>query len=215
MFGALAILLAFTQAAFASTFELNVQIAANQVTSMKDLGYNLCIAKKVNENYTVVWTGDQAYLQNNLFEWQESYQVFGSNTFESGALVSVSTNVADIDFNQTSILTKEGVMDAATGTVAPGPFFVNNQFGLIHIGVNGLLGDAFLPIYVSPTVVEAINSLQPITTVMAWFAFNQSTSTMFFTSETAGIEVVYNGTTNMTISYSGPNGSGVWSAGPL
>ncbi|PPQ64860.1 hypothetical protein CVT26_002578 [Gymnopilus dilepis] len=211
----LAVLFLYTQAALAQTFNLTVQISDNQLTNLKDLGYNLCIAKKVNQNYTVVWSGNQSYLSNNIFEWEESYQVFGTNTFQNGALVNVATNQVDIAFNQTSILSKEGVMEPATGSIAPGPFFVDNQLGDIHIGVNALLGGSFLPIYVSPEVVQSINTLQPITTVMAWFALSQNTSTMFFQSETQGIEVVYDGTTTAIISYSGPDGLGTWADGPL
>lgn len=63
------------------TFTLNVEIDPLEMPVLKGSQYNLCVAKKVNGVYNVVWSGQQDYLENNEFQWQESYQVLGTNTF--------------------------------------------------------------------------------------------------------------------------------------
>ena len=65
-----------------ATYTLNVHVDENQLKFLKDGGYTLCLAKQANGQYTVVWKGDVEYLQENEFQWQEVYQVFGSNDFK-------------------------------------------------------------------------------------------------------------------------------------
>lgn len=132
---------------------------------------------------------------------------------QNNSLVVAGTNAVGIEFGQTSILAKDGVMGAATGPDSGGSFSILNQFtSAIGLSVSALVDGAFLPIYTSPEVLfNTSNTFTPITDVTVWFAIHQNTSTMFFESETQAIEVVYAGTTNQTVSYS----SGTWASGPL
>lgn len=120
-----------------------------------------------------------------------------------------------INFNQTSTISEAGVMEPATGSVGGNTFLVDNEFGLINIGVSALLGAKFLPVYISQTIIASNFSLQPVNAVQAWFALFQNTSMIFSATETVPFEVNYQGITTATISYSGPTGKGVWAAGPL
>lgn len=43
-----------------STFTLTVNIASADINALKQAGYNLCIAKKVNTTYNTVWRGGRS-----------------------------------------------------------------------------------------------------------------------------------------------------------
>lgn len=106
-------------------------------------------------------------------------------------------------------------MEPATGPItSSGEFNVINDYTAAPIGitVNQLLSGIYQPIYTSPPLVPSENIFEPLTDVLVWFAVNQMTSTMDFESKTAGIEVIYAGITNQTVSFSA---SAVWSLGPL
>lgn len=98
----------------AATYTLNVMLDAAELQDMKESGYSLCIAKKVNNKYNVVWQGTSSvlvkhilfiplnhisrFLENTRFQWTEQYGVFGQAGFTSGALVDTSTNTVPIQF---------------------------------------------------------------------------------------------------------------------
>jgi len=191
------------------TYSLTVNIDSTQYPVLKNSGYNLCIAKKVNGVYNVVWSGT-TFLQNNFFQWVEDYQVFGQLTFTPGALVRAQTLDQDIQFGQTCVLEADGVMDSATGPIDnSGTFHVINDFGPIHVGVNGSIGGKFLPIYVTPAIVSGEADLSPVVTLMAWFDLELETSVMFVKAISNLIEVKYLETTDHTVSYGGKT-VGVW-----
>jgi len=92
-----------------ATYTLNVNIDdAVLALHSKD---SLCIAKKVNGIYDVVFqgaspvpTGDQQLLlANNMFQWTEEYRVFLTQSFGNGVMISHSTNPVDISFGQAAI----------------------------------------------------------------------------------------------------------------
>jgi len=168
--------------------------------------------QKVNDTYTVIWSGNTQYLQNNIFEWVENYQVFGQNEFKVGALVKASTNESDIRYGQNCLLTSAGVMNSATGSPdQSGQFTVKNEYGKICIGVNQMLNGNPIPIFVSPTVVSGTATMEPINTISTCFSQTLQTGTMIFGAQTDSIEVTYSGTTTeMTIAYEGPDGLGAW-----
>lgn len=64
-----------------ATYTLNVEVAVNQLDLLKESGYNLCLARNVNDTYTIVWSGNTKYLYQNVFKWTEEYQVFGQDNF--------------------------------------------------------------------------------------------------------------------------------------
>ncbi|ESK93168.1 hypothetical protein Moror_1104 [Moniliophthora roreri MCA 2997] len=194
-----------------ATYTLNVFIDTNQLQLMKDLGYNLCVAKLFNDSYTVVWKGDMKYLQNNRFQWKDEYEVFASNSYTVGLLVEAVSNAERIKFGQKCILDASGVMGSAGGTPNDsGNFRVDNEYGSIHIGVNAKLGNQFLPIFNSPTEVVGTAYLTPVNTVKVWFSQEYQTGSMIFQENESGIEVDMTGKTVATIEYKGSNGMGKW-----
>jgi hypothetical protein len=191
------------------TYSLTVDIDSNQYPTLKASGYNLCIAKKVNGVFNVVWSGAD-FLQSNYFEWDEKYQVFGQATFKSGALVRSQTLDQDIRFGQTCVMEANGTLDPAKGPVdQSGIFHFQNDYGIIHVGVNSMINGVFMPVFVSPAVVAGTADLEPIVSVMAWFDLKLETSVMFLAAISNSIEVTYEGSTNHAISYQGKK-VGVW-----
>ncbi len=164
---------------------VNIEIASQDLETLKGNQYRLCFAKKVNNTFDVVWQSYTEYLAKNRFQWTPVYQLFGSNRFESNLTVNVRTNLVDIELNQQAILDAAGVLGAAsTGGLTTGITMVNN-YGNIHPGLNqlstGLSGvREATPIYVAPLVmVPGSDLLTPIDEVMVWFEQKIETSTMF------------------------------------
>ncbi|KAJ7727555.1 hypothetical protein DFH07DRAFT_930768 [Mycena maculata] len=200
-----------------NTFTLHVNIAPDQVSLLKTAGYVLCLSKKVNNDYCVVWTGSQ-FNAVNTFQWTESYQVFGANTFQNGALVQATSAAVDIAFGQTAILDDTGTMQPATGPISGASFSVTNEYQPINFGVNQSINGNFLPIYLDQSLtVIGDETFTPIISVLAFFSKQLQTSSMYSKATSSAIEVTYNGTTTKTVSYvdaaTPPNGNGIWVSG--
>ncbi|KAH9851379.1 hypothetical protein C2E23DRAFT_886558 [Lenzites betulinus] len=199
-----------------STFSLSVNIHSSDIGPLKEAGYKLCIAKKVNNTYNTVWRGG-SFLARSQFQWTSRYQVFGTETFAEGALVTASTESPDIKYGQTAVLDSNGSMHNATGTPnSSGSFAVNNQYAALNIGVMGNLSGVFSPIFVSPNeLVTGIITLTPIESVLVWFDTTHVTSTIITTSISNTIEVDFTGgIASRSVTYaSSPNrpGTGAWS----
>ena len=154
---------------------VNINIASQDLETLKDNQYRLCFAKMVNHTFDVVWQSYTEYLDQNRFQWTPVYQLFGSNEFDSDVTVNVQTNLVNIELNQQATLDAAGVLGAAsTGGSTTGITMVNN-YGDIHPGLNqlstGLSGvQETTPIYVAPEVmVPGSDLLTPIDEVMVWF----------------------------------------------
>ncbi|KAL1945720.1 hypothetical protein VTO73DRAFT_1722 [Trametes versicolor] len=198
-----------------ATFTLTVNIASADITALKQAGYNLCIAKKVNNTYNTVWRGG-SFLARNTFQWTSRYAVFGTETFAEGALVTAATESPEIKFGQTVLLDENGVMNNPTGSPnSSGTFTVDNEYAALNIGVMGYLGGAFSPIFVSPSqVVTGPVNLTPVESVLVWFDAQHTTSTIIVDSVSNTIEVDFTGGyASRSVTYAstpGRPGTGAW-----
>ncbi|EIW62565.1 uncharacterized protein TRAVEDRAFT_68951 [Trametes versicolor FP-101664 SS1] len=198
-----------------ATFTLTVNIASADITALKQVGYNLCIAKKVNNTYNTVWRGG-SFLARNTFQWTSRYAVFGTETFAEGALVTAATESPEIKFGQTVLLDENGVMNNPTGSPnSSGTFTVDNEYAALNIGVMGYLGGAFSPIFVSPSqVVTGPVNLTPVESVLVWFDAQHTTSTIIVDSVSNTIEVDFTGGyASRSVTYTstpGRPGTGAW-----
>ncbi|THG95100.1 hypothetical protein EW026_g6491 [Hermanssonia centrifuga] len=183
-----------------STYTLTVNVNSDDVLRLKQAGYKLCIAKRVNGKYDVVWSGAD-FLVKNTFKWDSEFQVFGSQTFEGGLQVSADTEEQDIKFGETCTLDQYGRMRPAHGSADPksGVLHVENNYRLMHIGVNAKLGKSWSPIYLSE---------QP------FYTGKSATGTMLVDAITDCLELDFTGNTApQTVLYaSDPNtpGKGGW-----
>ncbi|KAH9851345.1 hypothetical protein C2E23DRAFT_733124 [Lenzites betulinus] len=199
-----------------STFSLTVNVDPTDLSALKTAGYKLCIAKKVNNTYNTVWRGS-SFLVHNQFQWTSRYEVFGTDTFADGALVTASTETPEIKFGQTATIDKNGSMGNAKGTPdESGTFSVDNLYAAINIGVMGYLGGTFSPIFVSPKpLVTGSVNLTPIETVLVWLDITHVTSTIITKSISNTIEVDFTGgIATRSVTYAstpGSPGTGAWS----
>jgi hypothetical protein len=189
---------------------VKIQIAAGDLTTLKQSGYKLCFAKRVGtEAYNVVWQSYVNYLSNNTFSWTPQYQLFGSNSFQANVQVDVSTNVVTIGLGQQSVLDNAGLLGPATSGGPNTSITLVNNYGAIHPGVSqlstGIDGKVVsTPIYVATNqVVTGSTQLTPVETILVWFEQNVQTSTMFSDSRSQSVEIDLTVDNNATRLYSG------------
>jgi len=193
----------------ASQKTVTILIAKDDLTTLKGGNYKLCFAKKVGDNaYNVVWQSYTDYLYQNKFLWTPQYQLFGTNQFQAGVTVHVSTNVVDIGLGEKSTLDKDGNLGKASTGGPDTAITMDNKYGSIHPGLNqlstGLKGEQVsTPIYVAPKVsVQGTVELTPVEKVLVWFQQNIETSTMFSDARSNSIEIDLTSSNNETRLYS-------------
>ncbi|WP_290058815.1 hypothetical protein [Amycolatopsis solani] len=188
---------------------VEIQIAPDDLETLKTNGYQLCFAKKVNDTYNVVWQSADKYLVDNTFSWQPLYQLFGSNEFSGDVKVHVSTNRVPIGLGDESVLDSSGVLgEASSGGPATGITLVND-YGAIHPGLcafsTNLDGSSSTsPIYVAEkAIVTGSDLLTPVECVQVWFEQKIATSTMFSTARSNAVEIDLTEANSATRLYSG------------
>ncbi|MGZ3148276.1 hypothetical protein ACVDFE_41115 [Lentzea chajnantorensis] len=189
--------------------KVSIQIAPDDLKTLKDNNYNLCFAKKVNGTYNVVWQSADRYLSKNTFSWQPLYRLFGSNSFQGDVAVSVSTNDVAIGLGDKSVLDEDGLLhDAVTGGPSTGITLVN-QYGKIHPGLSSYSTDihgngSTTPIYVAEKeIVLGEDVLTPVEVVQVWFEQKITTSTMFSDARSNSVEIDLSSADSATRLYSG------------
>ncbi|KAJ7456023.1 hypothetical protein B0H11DRAFT_1611182, partial [Mycena galericulata] len=183
------------------TFTLIVNVDNEQVTRLKKAGYSLCISKKVNNVYCVVWQS-MSFSATNTIKWTESYRTFASRSFTEGALVRAETEEVPIAFGQTAILDRDGVMRDATGGKTGSSFYVDNEWQPCNIGVSGEINGQFRPAFVNPQqTIFGKQGLAPIVSVMVFFDKILETGMMFMRVPSSTCEVLYVGNSTETVYY--------------
>jgi hypothetical protein len=187
---------AFKSAKAAVQKSVIIQIAEEDLATLKANDYKLCFAKKVGDaDYNVVWQSYNKYLANNQFSWTPQYQLFGSNIFQGNITVQVATNVVQIELGETSVLDEAGTLKPPKTGGSDTGFTMENNYGTIHPGVNqlstGIDGKQIsTPIYVAQkAIVSGSVVLTPVEKVLVWFEQNIQTSTMFSDARAQAVEI--------------------------
>lgn len=182
---------------------LTVTIQDKVMETLKTANYVLCIAKKVKDDYTVVWSGIKELLPTNTLTWTPEYELFGTNTFKDGFTVTATTKYQPIQGNQTCVLDAAGILGSASGSPdSEKPFYMDNQMGSVHPGVRMLLNGESLPIYVAQEVaIKGEASLQPKEYIKVWFTEKVETSTMISEIKGNNIELNYTGVNSHSVTY--------------
>lgn len=174
---------------------VNIQLASEDLERLKKGHYLLCFAKKVNDSFNVVWRASDKYLSNNTFTWTPAYQVFGSNTFQTGIPVKISTNRQNISLGEISILDHNGILQPATPGEPAHALTIDNQYEPIHLGVNalgvGIDGESMsTPIYVTEQKLDkGLHRLIPAENILVWFEQDIMTGTMFSGHRPLAVEI--------------------------
>ncbi|PSS06602.1 hypothetical protein PHLCEN_2v3660 [Hermanssonia centrifuga] len=200
------------------TYTLDISVNPDDIPNLQKAGYRLCIAKRVNGKYTVVWWSGGAFTARNTFAWDAEFQVFGASKLQKGLQVKSGTTAQEIKLGQTVVLDVHGEMQPATGLPdKSGVFQVQNDYDPIRIGVNAKLGGAWSPIYLSmQPFFTGIIPLTPVEKVLVWFDTSSSTGTMFVDAVTNSVELDFTSKTSQSVTYvSDPHipGDGGWIVG--
>lgn len=121
-----------------SSQQIVVYIEEEQLVAQKNNNYGLYLAKKVNNDFTVIWQskGPKATVGNPSYQYQNTFDIatpsymvnFTNDPVQSGAVTFTSggKNLA-ISTGQITTLTANGVFTPAKNGGNPGDVLVNNQ----------------------------------------------------------------------------------------
>ncbi|WP_298513147.1 hypothetical protein [uncultured Kordia sp.] len=183
------------EALVASQKVVNVEVALDDLENLKKSGYKLCFAKKVGDSFNVVWESYSDYLFTNSFSWTPQYELFGTNTFQSGVEVRATTNIQPCNLGNQCTLNEFGILEAQVSGGPDTSMTMVNEYGSIHPGVNqlstGIDGRTTMtPIYVAEnSIVTGEVVLTPKEEVRVWFQQNIETSTMISDSTSNYIDL--------------------------
>lgn len=171
---------------------IKVKLSKETLTDLKESGYSMCFAKKVNGVYNVIWKATKEYLQNTTFSWEPKYKVFATNTYEANVKVTTDTEPVTVMLGQQCTLNVHGILEDAVTRIPSNNkecVTIINKYGNIHSGISQVCKindeEEITPIYVSKEarVIGEIE-LEPKECVMVWFEANVETSTIFETAKT-------------------------------
>jgi hypothetical protein len=140
---------------------------------------SLCIAKKVNGNFNVIFQGaspipkpdQQLLVSNNTFQWTDEYQVYLTASYGNGVLIHQSSNQVPIAFGESAIF-KDGSLqeaitadtsdwDLADGSGVDQTFVVDGAPTSLHAAVaQSTGGGKFSTIYVDPDIHMAVSRIE-------------------------------------------------------
>ncbi|KZV84471.1 hypothetical protein EXIGLDRAFT_776506 [Exidia glandulosa HHB12029] len=186
------------------TYKLEVLITGDWVERMKRMKYALCVAKKVNSCYSVVWTSTRDYNYENEYSWTDDYQVGAVQGFEAGQdLIKLpATKKQHISFGQTVVREPNGVLKAATGAPNGESFIVANMGGETHIVVDQMIGANFQTTWVDPDgTINGKVKVTPQLKVLVFFEKDITTGTMFVEVNYPAIEIDFTGTARQTVAF--------------
>eukprot|EP00040_Diaphanoeca_grandis_P039446 m.259064 g.259064 ORF g.259064 m.259064 type:complete len:202 (+) comp37542_c0_seq1:175-780(+) len=159
---------------------IEIRISQTDLETLKNSGYKLCSAKKVNDTYAVdvVWQSSSDYLECNDFSWTTGpnavYQLFGTDSVPLDT--GTPTNAIYIKLGESATLDVDRVLqDSVTSDGKPTSITLVNEYGSIRPGLSqsstGIDGKMTVaPIYVGDTIVKGSQAaLMPMEYVKVWF----------------------------------------------
>lgn len=168
-------------------FSLRVNINPCEIPSLINSGYGLCVARKVGNDYTIVWKAIRKVCMTNVFHFSSDFQVFGQHSCRSGSPVSCTDSVP-VCGGQKVLLESHGKFQSASGNMNKNaPILVSNQHVLTYLGMTcyDYESSSYLPMFVQkqPTFYGFSVCLLPTQTVKVWFQRDVSSSTIITTTE--------------------------------
>ncbi|KZV94460.1 hypothetical protein EXIGLDRAFT_767103 [Exidia glandulosa HHB12029] len=205
------------------SYKLDVFITDAWADELKRLGLALCIAKNVNESYSVAWTAKQDYEFSNEFSWEDSYKLGTVQKFEVGKnlLKMVAAEKQPVTFGQTIIRDNRGNLGEATGRPSSADSFTfENRGDMTFPVIDQLINGEFQPAWADPYgMVTGDMTLIPRPKVLVFFDKGMRTGDMFTTVATPGvIEINFSHDTERAVSFvtsASRPGFGTWVNGQV
>lgn len=192
--------------------KLTVEIDLIDIEMLQDEGLDLNIAIKVNDSFNVVWLSNKNYLESNEYEWEQDFEVFGTNMLETGSEVMADTNLLETAPGQTVKLNSLGVFEIEADPAPSDSINVINDFEPIYIGLTQKISlssgiEESLTSFVTPDLNNMeTEQLIPQNEVMLWFEENE-TGYILLEEPANNIKVDLSDMDDVKVNYSG----GVWS----
>jgi hypothetical protein len=197
----------------ANSRQVTITVEVEDISRLKTAGYALCVAKKVDDGYDVVWHASRHFLAMNTLSWTPIFRLFGTNRFDPGGMATMATAEQTIGFGEQCILDARGVLGRASTGGPRTEITLVNQYGAIHAGLSQMISwidgsQQVMPIHVSPRAspVGQVH-LRPVDSVLVWFDQNARAAEIFSKPPTGAVEINLTHANAATLHYS----NGVWS----
>ncbi|KZV94462.1 hypothetical protein EXIGLDRAFT_823647 [Exidia glandulosa HHB12029] len=195
-----------------ATYKLEVLVTGQWVQRMKEMNFKLCVAKKVNGKFTVVWASKK--------HWEDAYEIGTIEKFAPGELLQQArAKTQPIAFGQTVVRKKDGTLSEATGQPHGASFELVNEGAKTFVVLDQQIGNEFSTIWADPDgMVNGVMELTPHPKVMVFFEKTMETGTMFIKVKNPSIEVDFTGHTERTVSFvedAETPGVGIWVQGAV
>ncbi|KAF8800356.1 hypothetical protein BYT27DRAFT_7342497 [Phlegmacium glaucopus] len=143
-----------------NTLTLNVKVAPKDLEIVRESKFNLCLTRNIQYGTTelegnVVFSMVPAIklAPNMSFSWKEKYQVYETGSSQSGLMVKVDTQIADIEGGQQVDFYTNGSYKVHGVTERGKPFRVRNEWqhpACIGVKNYDASTGSYASIYISP-----------------------------------------------------------------
>ncbi len=156
--------------------ELLIEIGTNEYKVLKDNGYHLCIAKKVDDDkFNVIWQAYGDYSQSNKITWNENYKIFASLSREDREKVFANVLPEEISFGQEILLNVQGCFGSISQSKEKDSIGMINQYHPVYPGLYQECTDIYgntksLPFYLSSNQsIPGRFRTKPVDKILVWF----------------------------------------------
>lgn len=168
-------------------FSLHININPCEIPGLINSGYRLCVARKVGNDYTIVWKAIRNICMTNVFHFSSDFEVFGQRSCRSGSHVSCAESVPTAG-GQKIVLGSHGKFRSEYGSISnKGLTLVSNQHVLTYFGMScyDYQSKSKLPMFLQkhPTCYGFSACLFPTKVLKVWFQREVSSGTILTMTE--------------------------------
>lgn len=165
---------------------LRIKIESDDFRALKDSGYLLCLAKKVDGYpFNIIWHAYAVFFEMNQFRWTPDYKLFASNAFIPGEVVQESIAAVPVGLGQQSTLDSLGILLPPVSGGPSAAVTMKNDFGSIHPGLKQSATGIDQKVTREPNflteraVLRGLTEMVPAELLLIWFEQNVTTGELF------------------------------------
>lgn len=163
-----------------TAIELRLLIDASDDLKLRSGRYRLCLARRVNGQFSVAWQATSEFLADSLFELSSRYRVFAEADFAVGHEFTTRSFPAGAELGQKLEFDEAGTfLNPESGedqeTIVIENRFPGVRFLLEEAAGDGVAPSEFLLVHASAdeTPAHQVFQLAPEPTVLVWFSREQ------------------------------------------